>query len=170
MQSRDESHQGGAIVTKAVLNFMHFSNSLMAFYSDHFCFFFESHELMMFSFCCDSDPVVTPSWFHWLRSSILLQLKKNSSLNSEQEDKCYPSCCSFFPTCQVRVVRFYVCCPSFLLPASFFLLLLPSFFADILAVLFARCRQMSTWTSRVQWAVPDLNSELKSAVGSAGPQ
>ena len=78
----------------------------------------------------------------------------------------------FFPTCQVRVVRFYVCCPSF-----FFFLLLPSFFrllrlvlADILAVLFARCRQMSTWTSRVQWAAPDLNSELQIAVGSAGPQ
>ena len=70
----------------------------------------------------------------------------------------------FFPTCQVRVVRFYVCCPS---SFSF----LPSFFlADILAVLFARCRQMSTWTSRLQWAAPGLNRELQIAVGSAGPQ
>ena len=70
------------------------------------------------------------------------------------------------------------------LPSSFFfLLLLPSFFADILAVLFARCRQMSTWTSRVQWAMPDLNRELQrtgqcrtstrelqSGLGNAGPQ
>ena len=56
---------------------------------------------------------------------------------------------------------------SFLLPS---LRLFPLVFADILAVLFARCRQMSTWTSRVQWAAPDLNSELQIAVGSAGPQ
>ena len=66
-----------------------------------------------------------------------------------------------FPTCQVRVVRFYVCGPSFL-PSFFFLFLL--------AVLFARCRQMSTWTSRVQWAMPDLNRELQSGLGNAGPQ
>ena len=51
-----------------------------------------------------------------------------------------------------------------------FLLLFLLVFADILAVLFARCRQMSTWTSRLQWAAPDLNSELQIAVGSAGPQ
>ena len=44
------------------------------------------------------------------------------------------------------------------------------FLADILAVLFARCRQMSTWTSRVQWAMPDLNRELQSGLGNAGPQ
>ena len=49
----------------------------------------------------------------------------------------------------------------------FFFLLV---FADILAVLFARCRQMSRWTSRLQWAAPDLNRELQIAVGSAGPQ
>ena len=58
----------------------------------------------------------------------------------------------------MRVVRFYVCGPSFL-PSFFFLFLL--------AVLFARCRQMSTWTSRVQWAMPDLNREFQIAVGSA---
>ena len=41
---------------------------------------------------------------------------------------------------------------------------LPSFppsSSFLLAVLFARCRQMSTWTSRVQWAMPDLNRELQ---------
>ena len=78
--------------------------------------------------------------------------------------------------------RFYVCCPSPppspppspsppspspLLPSLRLFLLV---FADILAVLFARCRQMSTWTSRLQWAAPDLNRELQIAVGSAGPQ
>ena len=31
-------------------------------------------------------------------------------------------------------------------------------------------RQTSTWTSRLQWAAPGLNSELQIAVGSAGPQ
>ena len=31
-------------------------------------------------------------------------------------------------------------------------------------------RQTSTWTSRLRWAAPDLNSELQIAVGSAGPQ
>ena len=74
-----------------------------------------------------------------------------------------------FPTCQVRVVRFYVCCPSFffLFFFLFLLLLLPAFFrllrlvlADIFAVIFGRCDQMSTSTSREQWATPDLNSEL----------
>ena len=83
---------------------------------------------------------------------------------------------SFFPTCQVRVVRFYVCCPSpsppspsppspLLSSLRLFLLV----FADILANHFARCR-MSTWTSRLQWAAPVLNRELQVAVGSAGPQ
>ena len=72
----------------------------------------------------------------------------------------------------MRVVRFYICCPCpsppFPLLPSLRLFLLV--FADILAVLFARCRQMSTWTSRLQWAAPGLNSELQIAVGSAGPQ
>ena len=53
-------------------------------------------------------------------------------------------------------------------------------FADILAVLFARCqhgpvdcsgqRRTSIASSRLQWAAPDLNSGLQMAVGSAGPQ
>ena len=71
--------------------------------------------------------------------------------------------CFFFPTCQVRVARFYACCPSPPpsppsppSPLRLFLLV----FADILAVLFARCRQMS----------PDVNTDLQIAVGSAGPQ
>ena len=58
---------------------------------------------------------------------------------------------------------------SFLLPLPLVRLLL-LVLADIFAVLFARCRQMSTWTSRVQWVAPDLNKELQIAVGSAGPQ
>ena len=49
---------------------------------------------------------------------------------------------------------------------------LPSFFLllFLLAVLFARCRQMLRGTSRVQWAMPDLNRELQSGLGNAGPQ
>ena len=44
--------------------------------------------------------------------------------------------------------------------------------AVIFAIIFASCgqRQISTWSSRLQWAAPDLNSELQIAVGSAGPQ
>ena len=83
----------------------------------------------------------------------------------------------FFPTCQVRVVRFYVCCPS-LLPS--FLPLLPSFFllfassssssqtsSPSSSPNVARCqhgppgcsgqRRTSTASSRLQWAAPDLN-------------
>ena len=77
----------------------------------------------------------------------------------------------FFPTCQVRVVRFYVC--SRLLLVLLLLLLLIH-----LRVLRLRrhprrhLRQTSTSTrtSRLQWAAPDLTSELQIAVGSAGPQ
>ena len=49
-------------------------------------------------------------------------------------------------------------------------LLHSSFFFLLLAVVFARCRQMSTWTSRVQWAMPDLTREFQSGLGNAGPQ
>ena len=65
----------------------------------------------------------------------------------------------------MRVVRFYVCGPSFTPPFTPPFLLLP-----LLAVLFAKCRQMLRGTSRVQWAMPELNREVKMAVGSAGPQ
>ena len=53
------------------------------------------------------------------------------------------------------------------------------FFADILAVIFARLqhgppdcsgqRRTSLASSRLQWAAPDLNSGCQIAVGSAGP-
>ena len=64
----------------------------------------------------------------------------------------------FFPTCQVRVVRFYVCCPSFLLHSS-------SSSSFLLPPRLRRrprrpLRQMS----------PDVNMDLQNAVGSAGPQ
>ena len=56
--------------------------------------------------------------------------------------------------------------PSPLLP-SFCLFLLV--FADILAVLCARCRQMSRWPSRLQWTEPDLNRGGPSGLGNSGP-
>ena len=59
----------------------------------------------------------------------------------------------WFPTCQVRVVRFYVCCPS---PLRSFLPLLPRLRRHPRRPL----RQMSL----------DVNMDLQSAVGSAGPQ
>ena len=56
----------------------------------------------------------------------------------------------FFPTCQVRVVRFYVCGPSFL----------PSFLLPPPLPPCRTLRQMS----------PDATRDLQSAVGNAGPQ
>ena len=63
------------------------------------------------------------------------------------------SFCVFFPTCQVRVVRFYVggAAPP---PSSFFLLL---------------PRRTSSASSWSQWASPDLICQLLIAVGLAGP-
>ena len=63
------------------------------------------------------------------------------------------TCFCFFPTCQVRVVRFYVCCPSLL---RSFLPLLPRLRRHPRRPL----HQMSL----------DVNMDLQSAVGSAGPQ
>ena len=57
----------------------------------------------------------------------------------------------FFPTCQVRVVRFYKSCPRLLLRVVLL-------FAVIFAVIFASCM--------LQWAAPALNRKLQ----SAGPQ
>ena len=85
----------------------------------------------------------------------------------------------YFPTCQVRVVRFYVSCPCSS-PC-------PSFSSSASSSpVFASCgqRRTSTGSSRLQWAAPDLNrgapdcsgqrrtspGELPSGVGSAGPQ
>ena len=63
-------------------------------------------------------------------------------------------CNTFFPTCQVRVVKFYVSCPP---PPSF-----PSFLPSSLG-------RTSTASSRSQWALPDLHCQLLIAVGLAGP-
>ena len=67
-----------------------------------------------------------------------------------------------FPTCQVRVVRFYVCCLSFLFVLLFVLLLLPYSSPDV-----ARCYEgppecsgqcrTSIGSSKADWAMPDLN-------------
>ena len=99
----------------------------------------------------------------------------------------------FFPTCQVRVVRFYVSCPApSFLPSSLLPgVLLPSF-RVLLVLLLAGShlpaldrsgpRRTSTASSRSQWASPFLNrresercgnrrdSEHCGTVGLAGPQ
>ena len=68
----------------------------------------------------------------------------------------------YFPTCQVRVVRFYKMLLLLLFLVLLFLLLL-------LLLLFIRVLSLlaSSWS---QWASPDLNSHCRIAVGIAGPQ
>ena len=70
---------------------------------------------------------------------------------------------SFFPTCQVRVVRFYQRCspppPPPPHPPP------PPRSPDP-----SGHSRTSTASSRSQWALPDLNRELQIAVGTAGPQ
>ena len=71
-------------------------------------------------------------------------------------------CDVFFPTCQVRVVRFYVSLFSF--SSSRFLLLLSRYCEFSVA-----CRA-PTAILRVQCGVPDPNCDLVSSVWRAGPQ
>ena len=63
----------------------------------------------------------------------------------------------FFPTCQVRVSRFYQSCMP---PTSAFTSSSSTSVAST----------SSTANSRSQWALPGLNRERKSSVGTAGPQ
>ena len=111
-----------------------------------------------------SQPVTALMAFPWLCGLLLVPLALQGCGDCRRANwKWSPT--MLFPTCQVRVVRFYVCCPPpspsppspLLPPLRLFLLV----FADIFAVLFARCHQMSTWTSRLQWAAPDLNSDSR---------
>ena len=69
----------------------------------------------------------------------------------------------FFPTCQVRVVRFYVSCllPACLPPASFRRLLSPAASCLVL-LLFVNCDP--------QCSLPDLNHDHPRPVFPAGPQ
>ena len=76
-----------------------------------------------------------------------------------------------FPTCQVRVVGFYVSCPpssssfpSSPSPSS------PSSPCPRPTSLCHLLRQLYVARCRSQWAAPDLIKEGQIAVGSAGPQ
>ena len=74
----------------------------------------------------------------------------------------------FFPPCQVRVVRFYVSCPP---PSSLLLLLVLLLAGPHLPALDrSGPRRISSASSWLQWASPDLNCQLSIAVGLAGPQ
>ena len=84
----------------------------------------------------------------------------------------------FFPTCQVRVVRFYVSCfllvlVLLLLPLLVLLLLLSSLLLSSPPLLVssppAPCRT-STTTIHAQCALPDLNHDHPRPVFPAGPQ
>ena len=74
---------------------------------------------------------------------------------------------SLFPTCQVRVVRFYQSCspPPPPLPPPPPHRPPPPRSPDP-----SGHSRTSTASSRSQWALPDLNRELQIAVGTAGPQ
>ena len=82
-----------------------------------------------------------------------------------------------FPTCQVRVVRFYVSClPLLLLPACLLLVLVLLLLVLLLlfvqlrsAIHIVRCRT-STTTIHAQRSLPDLNHEHARPVFPAGPQ
>ena len=72
----------------------------------------------------------------------------------------------FFPTCQVRIVRFYVSCPARLPPVSCLLRLL------LLRLLLLRLllRRTSTASARSQRSPPDPNSKPRIRVFPAGPE
>ena len=82
-----------------------------------------------------------------------------------------------FPTCQVRVVRFYVSClPLLLLPACLLLVLVLLLLVLLLllvqlrsAIHIVRCRT-STTTIHAQRSLPDLNHEHARPVFPPGPQ
>ena len=76
--------------------------------------------------------------------------------------KCGTLEASFFPTCQVRVVRFYVSCLLLSSPPPLLLLL-------VLVLLVSSCRT-STTIIHVQCSLPDLNHDHPCPVFSAGPQ
>ena len=91
----------------------------------------------------------------------------------------------FFPTCQVRVVRFYLSSTPPPPPSSFFFLLLLLLLLAISSPTLD-CSghyrtsttsghalphfRTSTTSSRSQWALPDLNHKFPIAVGTTGPQ
>ena len=77
--------------------------------------------------------------------------------------------CVFFPTCQVRVVRFYQSCsppppPPPLLPPP------PHPPPPPRSPDPSGHSRTSTARTRSQWALPDLNRELQIVVGTARPQ
>ena len=83
----------------------------------------------------------------------------------------------FFPTCQVRVVRFYLSCLLLLLPASSPPLLLLSSSSSrcppplvVLLVSLSSSSSCSTATRDPQCSLPDLNHDHPRPVFPAGPQ
>ena len=92
-----------------------------------------------------------------------------------QRGKTQDPCLPYFPTCQVRVVRFYVSC--LLLSSPLLLLLLnrdprsvcPAGPQPRPSTLSVPCRT-STTTIPAQCSLPDLNREYPRPVFPAGPQ
>ena len=78
---------------------------------------------------------------------------------------------SFFPTCQVRVVKLYLRCAA-PPPSSFFLLLLPSSSPDLICQLLIAVVPAGSHLPALDGTGPrrTLTGESLSAVGLAGPQ
>ena len=74
----------------------------------------------------------------------------------------------FFPTCQVRVVRFYVSC--LLLLSSSPLLLLVVLLVQLRPAIHSVLCRTSTTTIHAQCSLPDLNHDHPRPVFPAGPQ
>ena len=119
------------------------------------------HFLQCFQFPCFPKPLKTPLFT--LFSSIF------RCANSRWPTQTYtknPSKTFFFPTCQVRVVRFYV---SWLPPAASCRLLPPPAVSLPPSAAF-RLLRTSTTTIHAKCSLPDLNRENPRPVFPAGPQ
>ena len=87
--------------------------------------------------------------------------------------QCFSAPLAFFPTCQVRVTRFYQSDAGRGLILLLFLppppRRTPRASSSPAADRSGNCRTSSA-SSRSQWALPDLNCEFQIPVGNAGPQ
>ena len=94
-------------------------------------------------FDCFAAVHQSPFWFvkgRRVRKLLLLWCILYSYHVLPRSDVHFAASRPFFPTCQVRVVRFYVSCPAFRLPSA--------------------SRRTSTASSQSQWSPPDPNSNL----------
>ena len=75
-----------------------------------------------------------------------------------------------FPTCQVRVVRFYVSCLLLSSPLLLLLVVLLVLLVQLRPAIHSVLCRTSTTTIHAQCSLPDLNREYPCQVFPAGPQ